>query len=278
MPRGRRWRGPSVLHGVLTTDIRESERPTAVDASLQNGSESMLSRTRARIAGRRRDELPSWVDRSLSSACINASRRIRHERQVSYDRPIILQYETRELRLFPVIRAGTRLLIPFSLRDDTMVSGKLELERGGPDPLPVVLGGDVSEENAVTAWISALLGFADATCFDIEHTDSRLLRRTGISPVVRQRDSLRSIPSTKRRMWPSHMQPSEQLAQYSASFVTGHRRRLAEGYTASDEARDQARQVGIDLRPSETWVRPHSRGVPDDVELRFRWNPPRGLS
>ena len=35
-----------------------------------------------------------------------------------------------------------------------------------------------------------------------------------------------------------------------------------------------ARQVGIILDPYETWVRPYARGVPEDIEMRFRWHAP----
>lgn len=46
---------------------------------------------------------------------------------------------------------------------------------------------------------------------------------------------------------------------------------------AGDDAQDRARQVGITLRPSETWVKAHIRGVPDSIEMRFRWYAPTEL-
>jgi hypothetical protein len=66
-------------------------------------------------------------------------------------------------------------------------------------------------------------------------------------------------------------------SHYSGSFVAGHRRRLNEGRTASAEACDRARQVGIILHPHETWVRPHTRGIPEGIEMRFLWHAPTEL-
>lgn len=66
------------------------------------------------------------------------------------------------------------------------------------------------------------------------------------------------------------------LASGSATdgaFVSGHRRRLQDDQTASDEAHDWARQVGIILHVHETWVRPHTSCVPDSIEMGFVWHP-----
>jgi hypothetical protein len=65
--------------------------------------------------------------------------------------------------------------------------------------------------------------------------------------------------------------------RYSGSFVAGHRRRLDGDHQPSAEARARARQVGIALAQNETWVRPHTRGVPDGLEMRFRWSAPEAL-
>lgn len=77
--------------------------------------------------------------------------------------------------------------------------------------------------------------------------------------------------------WPGNLEPIGRWTSYSGSFVAGHRRRLNDGQTASNEACDRARQVGITLRSRETWVRPHARGIPDGLEMRFRWNAPEEL-
>jgi hypothetical protein len=31
------------------------------------------------------------------------------------------------------------------------------------------------------------------------------------------------------------------------------------------------------LHAHETWVRPHSRGLPENIEMRFRWRTPHAL-
>ncbi len=59
-----------------------------------------------------------------------------------------------------------------------------------------------------------------------------------------------------------------------SSYVAGHRRRLRPGQRRSDEAARNAEAVGIQLGDGETWVRPHSRGVPEDAILTFSWNAP----
>jgi hypothetical protein len=45
----------------------------------------------------------------------------------------------------------------------------------------------------------------------------------------------------------------------------------------SDQSRNRARQVGIILHPHVTWVQPHTRGVPDGIEMRFLWHAPTEL-
>ena len=61
-----------------------------------------------------------------------------------------------------------------------------------------------------------------------------------------------------RLAWPSHLEPLGSWTAHGA-FVAGHRRQLNDK-TASDEARERARLVGIILHAHETWVKPHSRG------------------
>jgi hypothetical protein len=80
------------------------------------------------------------------------------------------------------------------------------------------------------------------------------------------------LPRTQH--WPRHLEPVGQWVSYSGSLVAGHRRHLHDGRTASDEARERARQVGIILQPYETWVQPHVRGIPDNIEMRFLWHAP----
>jgi hypothetical protein len=228
---------------------------------------------------RRIDHLPDALDPELLAACLDASRRIRLERQVAYERPVILEFQAGKLTLLPIAGTGTRLLLPFHLNKGAeALEGRLLLNE--VDPLPLLIGADVADEDAITAWTCALLGFADATCIQIEpieQTERRDRRRTRwpASTTPRRQSSTLIVP--RKRPWPSHLEPVGHWVQYSGSFVAGHRRHLHHGQTASDEARDRARQVGIVLRPNETWVQPHVRGVPEDIEMRFLWHSPAEL-
>lgn len=236
---------------------------------------------RRRAAARRQiDQLPDGLAPELIDACLEASRRIRLERQVAYERPVVLKCDIGELTLLPIAGTVTRLFMPFRLgKGAETLKGELVLcDR---DPLPLLTGEDVADEDAVTAWTWALLGFADVTCIEVEPSEPTARpesTRLGWHPpssVPRRRSSAPSLP--RRRPWPSHLEPVGNWIRYSGSFVAGHRRRLDEGRTASAEACDRARQVGIILRPHETWVRPHTRGVPEGIEICFLWHAPTEL-
>jgi hypothetical protein len=193
---------------------------------------------------------------------------------------VILKCDIGELTLLPITGTVTRLVMPFRL-DKGAETLKGELVLGDRDPLPLLIGEDVDDEDAITAWTCALLGFADATCIEVEPSEpttrleSTRSRWHPPSSVPRRRSSAPSLP--RRRPWPSHLEPVGNWIHCSGSFVAGHRRRLNEGHTASAEACDRARQVGIILHPYETWVRPHTRGVPDGIEMRFLWHAPTEL-
>jgi hypothetical protein len=224
------------------------------------------------------ENFPDGLAPGLTRACLDASRRIRLERQVAYDRPVVLDCDLGELILLPVSGSGSRLLLPFHLKTASgTVIGELVL--GNHDPLPLLIGSHVTDAEAIAAWTCALLGFADATCFEIEVADPT--PRSHVPTPRLPRGSLRSrhsIPDLPRkRQWPSQLLPVGSWVRYSGSLVAGHRRRLHDGQTASIEARYRARQIGILLRPGETWVRPFTRGVPDGVEMRFRWHAPTEL-
>ena len=61
------------------------------------------------------DQLPDDLAPEFIEACLGASRRIRLDRQVAYDRPVILECTVGELTLMPITETGTRLLMPFRL-------------------------------------------------------------------------------------------------------------------------------------------------------------------
>jgi hypothetical protein len=226
---------------------------------------------------RRITALPSEIDPAFTGACIDASRRIRTERQVAYQRPVVLESAIGELTLLPIISTGVRLLLPFRLagRSESL-AGQLELILGDPDPLPLLVDRAVPDEDAIGAWACALTGFADATCIEIEPAVPRPRAAQRSASAGHQRGAPVSA-APRRRAWPSHLEPIGTWILHAGSFVAGHRRRLDDDKTASDEARERALRVGIMLGAHQTWVRPHSRGIPEGIEMRFRWHAPEAL-
>jgi hypothetical protein len=228
---------------------------------------------------RRIDQLPDDLAPELINACLDASRRIRLERQMYYDRPVFLRFDVGELTLLPIAGTETRLRMPFRLSKGTeTLQGELLLR--DRDPLPLVIGGNVADEDVKTAWTCALLGFAAVTCVELEPTEATARRepptpRFPTASISHHRSSIQAVP--RNRSWPRHLEPVGDFVHYSGSFVPGHRRRLPDDWTASDEKRDWARQVGIILGPHETWVRPHARGMPKGIEIRFLWHAPPEL-
>ena len=255
---------------------QEQEARTAAETAVAEAEAE-----RRRLPARRRIEhLPHNLGPELIRACLDASRRLRLERQVAYERPVVLESGGfGELTLLPITGTTNRLLMPFQLTRETKTL-KGELVLGDRDPLPLRISEDVADEDAITAWTCALLGFADATCIEFEPVEPTARREPARlrwhlpSSVSHHRSSTRTLP---RKRWPNHLEPVGRWVDYSGAFVAGHRRRLCDGKTATAEARDRARQVGIILHPHETWVRPHTRGVPDGIEMRFLWHAPTEL-
>lgn len=249
---------------------REQEAKVAAEEA-----EAAAAAERRRAAARRRIvQFPDDLAPGLIEACLDASRRIRLERQVAYERPVVLECDVGELTLLPIAGTESRLLMPFRLHSGMdRLHGELVL--GDHDPLALLIGADVADENAITAWTFALLGFAAATCIELEPVESTVHRGSAgqkrlTSLASHDGPSLPTLP--RKQPWPKHLQPIGRWVLYSGSFVAGHRRHLNVGQAASDEAHDRARRVGITLRTHETWVRPYARGVPDGIEMRFRWH------
>jgi hypothetical protein len=268
------WQVADGIRGIeaeLVTEWKRNQEARAAAEAVAAQAEAERSRAAAR---RRIDHLPSNLAPELIAACLDASRRIRLERQVAYERPVVLESGFGELTLLPITGAITRLLMPFRLNKSAK-SLKGELVLGDHDPLPLLIGEDVAEEDAITAWTCALLGFADATCIEFEPVEPTMRREPARPPwhlpssASRPHSSTRTLP---RKRWPGHLEPVGHWVEYRGAFVAGHRRRLREGQNASDAARERALQVGIILYPHETWVRPFVKGVPDGIEMRFRWH------
>jgi hypothetical protein len=271
---GPHWRRvANILHRAEPELVAEWEREQeAKRAAKETAAAAAAARRRAER--RRIFQFPDNLPTELIDACLDASLRIRLDRQVAYERPVILESDVGELTLLPITRPNTRLLMPFRLRTEAdVLHGELVL--GHHDPLALLIGPDIPDEDAITAWTCALLGFADATCITLVPVEGRV----GREPEGQRRPSRGTShdrPATqiapRRQKWPKNLEPVGHWVRFSGSFVAGHRRHLNDGQAASDEARDRARQVGITLRSHETWVRPHARGVPDNIEMRFRWH------
>jgi hypothetical protein len=261
--------------GLTAKHDRERAAGAASGASGSGGS-----RSAAQPGVRYIRRLPDYVPAELRAACIESSRRLRLERQLAYDRPVVLICSIGELTLLPVITNDRGFSLPFQFAFGPGTI-KAQLVLADSDPLPLQIGEDVALEDAVTGWTNALIGFADVTCIQLDSSATRAL--PGRRPPA---SSPASVPAPRRtgrttqggHPWPSHLVPVGRWASYSGSLVAGHRRRLTAGRTASEEARQRARQFAITLRPDETWVRPHARGIPDALEMRFRWHRPDELS
>lgn len=275
---GEHWR---LLADVLhNTEAELAAEPKHHEEGKAAANDVMATAKPGRAAARRFDHLPDGLAPALIEVCLAASRRIRVERQVAYDRPVVLESEVGELTLLPIKRTGSRLLAPFRLsRDSQTLTGELIV--GDRDPLPLLIEEGVADEDAITAWTCALMGFADATCVELEKSqpptrrDTTTYKPRRASPAPRPGASAQTLP--RARPWPSYLQPVGHWIRYSGSFVAGHRRRLQDGQRASEAAHDRAHLVGIALQPHETWVQAHARGVPEGLEMRFSWHPPTEL-
>lgn len=265
-----------VLHSAEAELMAEWKREQEAKGAAEAAAAVAEAERRRTAMQRRIDQLPHDLAPELIDACLVASRRIRLERQVAYERPVVLECDVGELTLLPITGTESRLLLPFRLSRGTETL-KAKLVLGDHDPLPLLIGEDVAREDAITAWTCALLGLADATCLELELAERRGSARPRLPPssACHHHPSTRTL--SQRRHWPGHLKPVGLWTRYNGSFVAGHRRRLHDGWTATEEARDRARQVGIVLRPDETWVQPHTRGIPDDIEMRFLWHAPAEL-
>jgi hypothetical protein len=228
------------------------------------------------LGWRRVDRLPSNLDPVRADACMTASRRIRLERQLDYPCPVILESEGITLTLEPISGEDNSRHVPFRLRAGRRsVEGRFLLRRHGPDPLPLLISADVPDDDAIDAWVCALVGFADATCFEFPKPslDRRVpCQRSSIvvhlpRPVLTPRRLPRAAP------WPRHLKPMGYWSREENWVVAAHRRRLPKGQTASADALERARRAAIVLGPGQTWVKAHFCGPAHPAEVRFTWEP-----
>lgn len=277
---GSHWQAVAdLIHASEPALIAEHDREHGAGAPLLAPA-GVGARLSAHHAIRCIRRLPDYVPEDLRAACIEASRRLRLERQVAYDRPVVLVCSIGELTLLPVIEDGRGFFLPFRFAFGTgTISAQLVLVAS--DPLPLEIGEDVAPEVAALGWTNALIGYADVTCIQLHQPDTSTLpahppTASGSASVPAPRRTPRTTHGG--HSWPGHLVPVGPWERYSGSLVAGHRRRLTAGRTASEEAHQRARDVGITLRQDETWVRPHARGIPDAIEMRFKWHRPDALS
>ena len=283
---GRHWqRVADLVHQAepeLAAEHARNEAAEAARALLP--AASFDSPPQLPVPMRRLERFPEATDAELVEACLEASRQIRLERQVAYDRAVVLECPCGELTLLPITAARGHLHLPFGLHRTTGAVKGAILMGEGDDPLPAMVDARIEDEEAVGVWACALLGFAAVTCFEPEFGESPVSQRQSPSRVTSPvfaggghpaRSQKRTVP--RPRSWPTHLEPIGEWVRYRGSFVAGHRRHLFEGRSASAEARERARAVGIALGLRETWVQPHTRGIPEDMEMRFRWRSPEML-
>ena len=158
------------------------------------------------------------------------------------------------------------------------------------DPLPVWAPEATTEhERLARGWALALVAFAELTCPPtLDHlraspctsggsrqASSTAPGRSGVSSRTTDPERRMSRePSGRRRTF----EPTGETARWLASYVAGHRRKLQAGQEASASAAANAATIGIALRSGETWVSPHTRGVPPGIRLHFAWNAPKAFS
>src|SRR5262249_53745709 len=143
---GEHWRHlADILHDTEGELVAEWKRQEEAEAA----AEASDARTKAKLrpaAARCIDHLPDGLPPELIDACLDASRRIRLERQVAYDRPVFLKSEVGELTLLPIEKIGSRLLMPFRLNKGTeTLTGELVIS--DRDPLPLLVGDGVADDD-----------------------------------------------------------------------------------------------------------------------------------
>ena len=165
-----------ILHSAEPELVAEWKHEQDTKTAAEAVALSVEVERRRAAAWRRIDHLPGYLAPELIDACLDASGRIRFDRQVAYERPVVLESNVGELTLLPIAGTHTRLYMPFRLTTGTKtLDGQLIL--ADRDPLPLLIGNDVADEDAVTAWTCALLGFADATCIDLEPAEPATQRQ-----------------------------------------------------------------------------------------------------
>lgn len=235
-------------------------------------TQSLPPRTKRRVF----TELPDSISNEVRTLALDASRQLRTERNLVFGHAVELQYADGAIRFHPLRQGPLHLELPLSWsRCSEGSTGELRID-GRRDPLHLSFHGDDDDDVVVRGWLIALVGYAQLVCredlIELQRPPPRVS-----SPALRS--SRRSTPP--HELSRGHDAPSIPgfkaigvTRSWIASYVAGHRRQLRPGHHASSEARARATRVGITLRPGETWVSPHVRGVPPDAVLQFHWEAP----
>jgi hypothetical protein len=221
-------------------------------------------------------ELPDSIPDELRTLALDASRQLRTERNLVFGHAVELQYADGAIRFHPLRQGALHVELPVSWsRWSEGSTAEVRID-GRRDPLHLSFQGDHDDDVVVRGWLIALVGYAQLVCredlVDLQRPRPPLgaqKRRPsgGLAPR-------RELTATRDTRSGPGLRPIGVTRRWIASYVAGHRRRLRPGHHASPEARARAARVGIALRPGETWVSPHVRGVPPDALLQFHWEAP----
>jgi hypothetical protein len=288
--------GPTLTANYLTPGDHWAELKVAIEAHEVErlaartqetaGAARALSRRPVRVPLRTLTRVPPGTPNEVERVTLDASRRLRFERQMVYAAPTLLEFDVGRVRFEPIESNAGELLVPFFLSSDSGdLEGGISLS-GERDPLRLDIYRDELGDDPF-GWSTALCGYADLTTWNLIEAarhDTNMRRqgstqrraRRGLSnatPRVRETGLPRRQAQNARVLWPGHLRPIGDTAANLAAHVAGHRRRLPAGWAPSAEARARASQLGITLDLDETWVRPHVRGGSPGYELRFKWQP-----
>jgi hypothetical protein len=215
---------------------------------------------------------PPGLEAFEVAQALDASRRLRTERQVAYGQDVVLVLSDAELTLHPVAGKPGAIVLPFRASFNNVATEGSILLQGSDDPLGVILESGLLLPVRARTWFLALTGAAAATCFEADPSPPPASKHRAATIGRRSRRGTggdRDLP-LRGPKWPSELEPIGHWTHHGPCVVVGHRRHLSRG-TASAEAVKRAQSVGISLRPGETWGQPHVRGGAHIDELRFRW-------
>ena len=141
----------------------------------------------------------------LFGDCLNASRRIRLERQVAYERPVVLERHAGERTLLPITRSPNPLAHAIPPQQGPRRPLKENSSSVTTDPLPLLIGRHVADRDAISGGICALLGFADATCIDSSRAPTARhpadkAETSALVDIAATATRLRTLP--RRQAWP----------------------------------------------------------------------------